>query len=90
MLDCLRLEIDYVSVIEKWGNSGSVRIPRIIMDSLNLKFDDPLDIKEENGKIIIAPVKTDEFELEELLAGITPENLHERADFGSPAGKELL
>lgn len=76
--------------LKKWGNSGSVRIPNLIMNSLNLKFDDPLDIKEENGRIIIAPVKDDEFKLEELLAGITAENLHERVDFGAPVGKELL
>lgn len=76
--------------LKKWGNSGSVRIPNLIMNSLNLKFDDTLDIKEENGRIIIAPVKDDEFKLEELLAGITAENLHERVDFGAPVGKELL
>lgn len=28
--------------------------------------------------------------LAELLAGITPENLHEEIDFGPPVGEELL
>ncbi|EPC9685634.1 AbrB/MazE/SpoVT family DNA-binding domain-containing protein [Escherichia coli] len=30
------------------------------------------------------------YSLDELLDGITPENIHERQDFGPPVGKELL
>lgn len=76
--------------LKKWGNSASVRIPSLILESLNLKLDDPLDIKEEDGRIIIAPVKTNEFKLEDLLSGITQENQHSRIDFGVPVGKELI
>ncbi|MDX1916250.1 MAG: AbrB/MazE/SpoVT family DNA-binding domain-containing protein [Methylophilus sp.] len=76
--------------LKKWGNSASVRIPSLILESLNLKLDDPLDIKEEDGRIIIAPIKTNEFKLEDLLSAITPENLHSRIDFGEPVGKELI
>ena len=76
--------------LKKWGNSASVRIPSLILESLNLKLDDPLDIKEEDGRIIIAPVKANEFKLEDLLSAITQENLHSRIDFGVPVGKELI
>jgi antitoxin MazE len=31
-----------------------------------------------------------EYQLEELLAGITPKNLHSESDFGKPVGKELI
>ncbi|NCC29510.1 MAG: PbsX family transcriptional regulator, partial [Gammaproteobacteria bacterium] len=30
------------------------------------------------------------YDLAELLAGITPENLHAEVDFGGPVGKEAL
>ena len=76
--------------LKKWGNSASVRIPSLILDSLNLKLNDPLDIKEEDGRIIIEALRVNEFKLEDLLSGVTQDNLHDRLDFGSPVGKELI
>lgn len=79
-------------LIKKWGNSASVRIPAGIMASTRLNLDDPVDIREEDGRIVIEPIRTDDGDLDlaQLLAGITPENLHGEADFGAPVGKELL
>ncbi len=76
--------------LKKWGNSASIRIPSLILDSLNLKLNDPLDIKEEDGRIIIEALRVNEFKLEDLLSGVTQDNLHDRLDFGSPVGKELI
>ena len=76
--------------VKKWGNSASVRIPAGIMESVHLKLDDRVDIREEGGRIIIEPVTRKEYALDQLLAGITPDNLHTETDFGEPAGKELL
>lgn len=75
--------------VKKWGNSVGVRIPSSILSSLQLKADKLIDMRVENGKIIIEPVRQN-YSLEELLAGITPENLHQEADTGKPVGKELL
>lgn len=76
--------------LKKWGNSASIRIPSLILESLDLKLDDQLDIKEEGGRIIIEPIKSNEFKLEDLLLGITEDNLHNRIDLGAPIGKELI
>jgi antitoxin MazE len=76
--------------VKKWGNSASVRIPAGIMEAARLELDDPVDIREEDGRIVIEPIRTNKYILSQLLAGITPENLHTEADFGPPAGKELL
>ncbi|WP_318385281.1 AbrB/MazE/SpoVT family DNA-binding domain-containing protein [Enterobacter sp.] len=77
-------------VVKKWGNSPSVRLPVAIMEAASLNVDDTLDIAVEDGRIILIPVKTKAYSLDALLAGITPENVHEKADFGGPVGKELL
>lgn len=77
-------------IVKKWGNSASVRIPAGIMEAAHLRLNDSIDIREEGGRIVIEPIRTNECDLEQLLAGITPENLHAEADFGKPAGKELL
>jgi len=77
-------------VVKKWGNSASVRIPAAIMQAAHLILDEEVDIREENGKIVIVPVRPASYALSTLLQGITPENLHGEIDFGAPVGKELL
>lgn len=77
-------------LIKKWGNSASVRIPAAIMEAAHLELDTPVEVREEGGRIVIEPLRQPEFSLEELLAGITPDNIHEEVDFGMPVGKEAL
>jgi antitoxin MazE len=76
--------------VKKWGNSASVRIPAALMESARLQLDDTVDIREEGGKIVIEPADRPEYDLDNLVAGITPANRHEEITFGSPAGRELL
>lgn len=77
-------------IVKKWGNSASVRIPAAIMEAARLSLDAPVDVREEGGRIVIEPIRSNEYDLARLLVGITPENLHTETDFGAPVGKELL
>lgn len=77
-------------VVKKWGNSASVRIPSGIMQAARLQLDEAVDIREEDGRIVIEPIHTPEHRLAQLLEGITPENLHREVDMGAPTGKEIL
>jgi antitoxin MazE len=77
-------------IVKKWGNSASVRIPAGIMEAARLSLDAPVDVREEGGRIVIEPIRSNEYDLAQLLADITPENLHNEIDFGAPVGKELL
>lgn len=72
------------------GNSPCVRLPVAIMEVASLNVDDTVDIAVADGRIIIVPAKIKEYSLGALLAGISPENVHEKADFGPPVGKELI
>jgi antitoxin MazE len=78
------------TVVKKWGNSASVRIPAAIMQAAHLDLDDAVDVREESGRIVIEPAQHKEYDLTELVKGITRENLHDEADFGKPVGKEAL
>ena len=78
------------TVVKKWGNSASVRIPAAIMEAAHLDLDDAVDVREESGRIVIEPTRRKEYDLTELVKGITRENLHDEADFGKPVGKEVL
>lgn len=76
--------------VKKWGNSASVRIPAAIMQAARLELDTPVNVREEDGRIVIEPVRDAEFDLDLLLAAVTPDNLHSEADFGAPVGKEAF
>lgn len=76
--------------VKKWGNSASVRIPAAVMEAARLHLDETVDVREEEGRIVIEPVRPGEFELAKLLARITPENLHGEVSFGPAVGKEAF
>ncbi len=77
-------------LVKKWGNSASVRLPAAIMEAARLSLDQAVDVREENGRVIIERVENPEFALADLLADITDENLHGEVEFGAPVGKELI
>ena len=77
------------SVVKKWGNSAAVRIPAAVMEAIPLELDDPVDVREEAGRIVIEPVRQKAYDINALIDGINPENLHEAVDFGSAVGKEI-
>lgn len=76
--------------VKKWGNSASVRIPASILEAARLKLDDTVEIREEEGRIVIEPIRPESYDLAQLLAGITPDNQHEEVDFGPAVGKEAF
>ena len=78
-------------IIKKWGNSASVRIPSAIMKAASLKLDETVDVRVEDGHIVIEPVAhPDAYDLEQLLSAITPENLHAEFSFGPAVGREMF
>jgi antitoxin MazE len=78
-----------VQLVKKWGNSPAVRIPAAIMESAHLSLNQAVQVRASNGRVIIEPAAPS-YDLETLLAGITPENCHLEVDFGSPQGKEFF
>jgi antitoxin MazE len=77
------------ALVKKWGNSASVRIPVAVMQAARLELDQEVDVREEEGRIIIEPLRPQGFELFDLLEGISEDNLHGEVDFGKPVGREV-
>ncbi len=77
-----------ITKIKQWGNSLGVRIPQSLLEQLNLRADAEVEIRLEDGRLILSPVEKPHFTLDELLAQVTPETLHEEIDFGNSVGKE--
>lgn len=78
-----------VQLVKKWGNSPAVRIPAAIMESAHLSLNQAVQVRADHGRVIIEPAVPG-YDLDVLLAGITPENRHAEADFGAPQGQEIL
>jgi antitoxin MazE len=76
-------------LIKKWGNSAAVRIPSGVLAEAGLEIDQPVQIRQDRGRIIIEPVRRTQFDLADLLAGIRADNLHEPIDTASPVGREV-
>ena len=74
--------------VKKWGNSASVRIPASIMAAAALHIDQEVDVREEEGRIVIEPVPP-AYDLDALLAKMAPDTFPEPIEFGPPAGNEF-
>jgi antitoxin MazE len=75
--------------IQKWGNSLALRIPKSFAIEARLDPDALVDIALVEGKLIITPVVAPAFSLDQLLAGITPDNLHHEHATGPMVGDEV-
>jgi len=71
-----------------WGNSPAIRIPRAMLNALQIREGDEVELMVEDGRLIARPVHP-KLTLESLVAAITPENCHEELDWGKPVGNEV-
>lgn len=74
--------------IQKWGNSLALRIPKSFAVESKIEQGSTVEISLESGKIIVFPIVEQEFSLDELLAKVTPENLHGEIDTSASVGRE--
>ena len=80
------------SILRKWGNSIGLRIPTGLLSELQLSENSAVDLSVEGGRLIVAPKQLKrkwKYSLEELLEGVSPENIHSETDWGDPSGKEV-
>ena len=63
--------------IQKWGNSLALRIPKSFAEEVQLSQGTQVEVSLKEGKLLVSPVLETPFSLDELLAGVTEENLHQ-------------
>jgi antitoxin MazE len=85
------MDTDMRGQIGKWGNSLAVRIPSAVAREAAIDEGRTVQIKAKAGSIVVTPEEVEpRYSLEELLAGMTKENLHEEIDSGPAVGNEEL
>lgn len=73
----------------RWGNSLVIRIPKPVTDAAKLTEGDTVTLEVgSEGSVTVKSVEPPTT-VEELIAGITPENLHNEQPWGEPVGAEL-
>lgn len=78
------------SLIQKWGNSQAVRLPKAILEIAHLGENEPVQIFAEQGRIIIKRASGIKHKtLKERLEGFEGDYVFEEWDTGVPVGQEV-
>jgi len=90
-LPAIELQKEHIMevIVKKWGNSAAVRIPASVMAAAHVELEQSVQVREEQGRIVIEPVRRKAYKLDDLLGGITTKNQHKPIDTGEPVGKEV-
>ena len=75
------------ATISKWGNSQGVRLPKDIIQLLELSIGDKVELKREGNKVIIEPIKKKRYDIKELVKMI-PDDYNPHEEFHTQTGKE--
>jgi antitoxin MazE len=75
--------------VQKWGNSLALRIPKALADEVGLKNNVPVQLSLQDKKLIIELTIPSTFDLDEMLARVTDQNLHSEVDTGPAVGVEI-
>jgi antitoxin MazE len=76
--------------VQKWGNSLGLRIPRGLADEVGLGVGTEVSLTAKDGELVLRPSLPSRLRLADLLAGITPENIHASVDTGDAVGSEAF
>ena len=74
--------------VQKWGNSLALRIPKALAADANVAPGTTVDLQISEGKLIVEPSREPHYTLDDLLAEIDSDSLHEETGTGAPVGRE--
>ncbi len=69
------------TVLQKWGNSLALRIPKTVATEIDVGAGQAVDVQVSRGRILVAPVTTKRYELSDLISEMTAKN--RRAEIAS-------
>ena len=61
---------------------------KAVLEAAKLTLDQRVSVRIKDGCVVLEPVIKQDFDIDELLSGITPQNAHSAVDFGKPVGQE--
>jgi antitoxin MazE len=77
------------AMIQKWGNSQGLRLPKKTLSGISLSVGDCVELSRDGDRIIITPIKQKKrYDICELVARIPSEYVQPEEAFGKPMGLE--
>ena len=76
--------------VQNWGNSLGVSIPRGLAEEVGLGAGTEGSLTAKDGGLVLRPAVPIRLRLADLLAGVTPENMHASIDTGDAVGSEAF
>ncbi|MBA3961049.1 MAG: AbrB/MazE/SpoVT family DNA-binding domain-containing protein [Chthoniobacterales bacterium] len=76
------------TVLQKWGNSLALRIPRAYAEEMSVGEGQPVDVRVTRGRLVIAPITSKTYQLADLVVRITKKNRHAETEIDQPTGRE--
>jgi antitoxin MazE len=77
----------------KWGNSLALRVPKAFAQEIGASVGKAANMEVRDGKLVVEIAKPKRrrrrYTLEQLVAGIRPENRHDELEWGPPVGNEV-
>lgn len=77
------------ATIQKWGNSQGIRLPKIILDSVNMNEGDDVEIIIQSETLIIKRTAKKRKTIQELFAGYEGDYTPDEIDWGESVGGEI-
>ena len=84
------------ATIQKWGNSQGLRIPKVLLEALDLRENDRVELTQTDGGIQIKKAAAGHRTLEERLSAFYGKPVEEisrlddqELDWGKPEGGEI-
>jgi antitoxin MazE len=76
------------TVLQKWGNSLALRIPRTVAAEVAVAAGHAVDLQVSKGRIVLSPLTKKRYELADLVSGIRAKNRHAEVSSGKSRGRE--
>lgn len=79
------------AIIQKWGNSQGIRIPKYILEKINWNTNEILDIEIQDNTIVLRKKSADypEIDLKKKFSEYYGEIPTGEYDWGKPQGEEI-
>jgi antitoxin MazE len=74
--------------VQRWGNSLALRIPKAFAAETALESGSEVELTLDGGRLVVTPISSATYTLDDLLAQVTPDNLHAEVDTGPTTGDE--